>query len=428
MTDATETLYVEAVLQKRRKWNCDVGAFSYPDYLLYWIGMIISFTGSWAQSLAMAWLVLDLTNRGHYAAHQGLYLGLVTASSTVPFLALALPAGVIADRFSKRKITLITQSLAMVQAVLLGTLVYAHMIHIWHILVLALFGGIVSAIDVPARHAMTAELVDKEDLMNGVALGSLAFNGARIIGPALGGFLLYKYGAAMCFFANAISFIAAIIALALIRPVRFGKHQTEHNMLHQVNEGLRYSMSNPLVRDLLLLTLIVCVFGTQYATVLPIWVKHILHKDAKVLGVMMSATGIGAASGALIVAFMGRALKQGKLVLIGIFLLAGSLLLFGRSNSVLISAILLGFVGFGMMLFLSVSNTLIQITSPDILRGRVLSIRSLLFIGVAPPIGGLLMGYLSDHAGVRSAVLLAGIVCLLTGLVFTLTSKVVRRA
>ncbi|MCX6344026.1 MAG: MFS transporter [Armatimonadetes bacterium] len=428
MTDATETLSLEVDPQKRRRWNCNLGAFSYPDFLLYWIGMVISFTGSWAQSLAMAWLVMDLTNKGDYAAHQGLYLGLVTACSTVPFLALALPAGVIADRFSKRKITLITQSLAMVQAALLGLLAYADMIHIWHILVLALFSGIVSAIDVPARHAMTAELVDKEDLTNAVALGSLAFNGARIIGPALGGFLLYKYGAAMCFSVNALSFIAAIVALALIRPVRLIRRPTEHNMLHEVREGLRYSVSNTLVRDLLLMTLIVCIFGTQYATVMPIWVKHILHKNAKVLGIMMSATGVGAALGAIFVAFIGRALKQGKLVLIGAFLLSGSLLLFSRSNSVLISAILLGFVGFGMMLFLSVSNSLIQITSPDVLRGRVLSIRSLLFIGVAPPIGGLLMGYLTDHAGVRSSVFLAGVVCLLTGLAFTLTSKAVRRA
>lgn len=426
---------VEGVVERnsRRQWHCpgylwSVRAFSYPDYLLYWLGMVVSFTGSWAQGLALSWLVLDLTKAPAYADHQGFYLGLVAACSTIPFLGLALPAGVIADRFSKRKITLITQSLAMLQAGMLGALVYIQIIEVWHVLVLAVFGGIVAAIDVPARHSMVGELVDKKDLVNAVALGSLAFNGARIIGPAIGGVLLHKYGPAMCFGVNTASFIAAIAALLFIRPIPPAPRLSDSRMLPEMFEGFRYVLSNTLVRDLLLMTVIICVFGTQYATVMPLWVQRVLNEDAKVLGLMMSCTGVGAVLGAVAVASLGHRFRAGRIVLFGTVMFSLSLIVFSVSGTKFTSALVMGFVGFGMMLFLSVSNSLIQMASPDELRGRVLSIRTLLFMGVAPPVGGLLLGYLTDHAGVRWAVLLSGIVCLLTGLAFLVTSKAVRRA
>jgi len=458
LADVIEPSEVPVEVVSLRKWGCPrmlwpVRSFSYPDFLLYWVGMVISFTGSWAQSLALAWLVLDLTKGPPYIDHQGLYLGLVTACGTVPFLILALPAGVIADRLTKRKITLITQTLAMVQAAVLGALAYYHMIHVWHVLALATFGGTVSAIDVPARQSMTAELVGKEDLVNAVALGSLAFNGARIVGPAIGGVLLYKYGASMCFFVNAISFIAAIAALALIRSPKRIARPKEVRMLPEVVEGFRYVMSNTLVRDLMLMTVIICVFGTQYATVMPIWVKNVLHQDASVLGLIMSLTGLGAALGAITVATIGHKFRQGAITLAGISLLSISLIVFALSpgihipfllpvfklagwnshvfllpSSINLSVLVMVFVGYGMMLFLSVSNSLIQLAAPDVLRGRVISIRSLMFMGIAPPIGALLIGSLNDHAGPRLAVLLAGVVCLLTGLMFGLSSKAVRRA
>lgn len=441
-----------------RKWNCPkmlwpVRAFSYPDFLLYWLGMVISFTGSWAQSLALAWLVLDLTKGPPYAAHQGLYLGLVTACGTIPFLLLALPSGVLADRFPKRKITLITQTLAMAQAAALGLLAYYHLIQVWHVLALATFGGIVSAIDVPARHSMTAELVGKEDLVNAVALGSLAFNGARIVGPAIGGILLYKYGAAMCFNVNAISFIAAIIALALIRSPKRILRPKQVRMLPEVVEGLRYVMSNTLVRDLLLMTVIICIFGTQYATVMPIWVKKVLRQDASTLGLIMSLTGVGAALGAITVATLGHKFRQGLITLAGTSLLGVSLIVFACTpyvripfftlafvpasgtfhiailpSSMSLSVLMMIFVGFGMMLFFSVSNSLIQLAAPDVLRGRVMSIRTLMFMGIAPPVGGLMIGFLTDHSGPRISVLVTGIVCLLTVLLFASVSKSVRRA
>jgi len=428
-------------------------AFSYPDFLLYWVGMVISFTGTWVQNLALAWLTLDLTKRPPYVAHQALLLGLVTACSTVPFLLLALPAGVLADRFTKRKITLITQTLAMVQAAALGMLAYYHLIQIWHVLALATFGGIVSAIDVPARQSMTAELVGKKDLMNAVALGSLAFNGARIIGPAIGGILLYKYGAAMCFNVNAISFIAAIIALALIQSPKQILRPKEVRVLPEVVEGFRYVMSNTLVRDLMLMTVIICVFGTQYGTVMPIWVKNVLHADASVLGLVMSLTGVGAAMGAITVATVGHKFRQGMITLAGSSLLSVSLIVFActprvsipwfsfsllptrgmlipliERTTISLSVLVMIFVGFGMMLFLSVSNSLIQLAAPDVLRGRVISIRSLMFMGIAPPVGGLLIGLLTDHSGPRTSVFVAGIVCLLTVMLFASASKAVRRA
>jgi len=286
-----------------------------------------------------------------------------------------------------------------------------------------------------------------------VALGSLAFNGARIIGPAIGGVLLYKYGASMCFIVNAISFIAAIAALALIRSPKRIARPKGVRMLPEVVEGLRYVMSNTLVRDLMLMTVIICVFGTQYATVMPIWVKNVLHQDASVLGLIMSLTGLGAALGAITVATIRHKFRQGAITLAGISLLSISLIVFACTPSVHVpwfsisllpmhgmlipvieqttmslSVLVMVFVGYGMMLFLSVSNSLIQLSAPDVLRGRIISIRSLMFMGIAPPIGALLIGSLNDHAGPRLAVLLAGVVCLLTGLMFGLSSKAVRRA
>lgn len=449
----------EAESRPLRRWNFPkslwaVRAFSYPDYLLYWFGMLISFSGSWAQALAMAWLVLDLTRKPPFAAHQGFFLGLVTACGTVPFLVLALPAGVIADRFSKRNIALVTQSLAMIQAAILGVLAYLHIIQVWHVLVLAVFAGIVSAIDIPARHSMTAELVGKDELVNAVAMGSLSFNGARIIGPAIGGVLLYKYGASMCFIINAISFIAAILALALMKPTPVVQRTKQAHMRSEVKEGFKYVLSNSLVRDLMLMTVIICIFGTQYATVMPIWVKKVLHQNASVLGLIMSLTGIGAALGAVSVATMGHRFKQGMVVLMGTFILAISVIVvaitprvlipinlpaiqmhlgqrligFGPIKDVNLSVLMMVVVGYGMMLFLSVSNSLIQISAPAALRGRVMSIRTLMFLGIAPPLGGLLIGFLTDHAGAGFSLLFSGVVCLLTCLVFAVTSEAVRSA
>lgn len=416
--------------------------------------MLISFSGSWAQNLAMAWLVLDLTRKPPYTAHQGLFLGLVTACGTVPFLVLALPSGVIADRFSKRNIALVTQSLAMLQAGLLGALAYYHIIQVWHVMVLAIFGGIVSAIDVPARHSMTAELVGKDELVNAVAMGSLSFNGARIIGPAIGGVLLYKYGASMCFIINAVSFIAAILALALMKPTPVARRAKQTHMRSEVKEGLKYVISNSLVRDLMLMTVIICVFGTQYATVMPIWVKKVLHQNASVLGLIMSLTGIGAALGAISVATMGHRFKQGMVVLMGTFALAISVIAAAKTPGVFIpinmpavglhigqrligigpikdinvSMLMMAFVGYGMMLFLSVSNSLIQMAAPASLRGRVMSIRTLMFMGIAPPLGGLLIGFLTDHAGAGFSLIFSGVVCLMTCFAFAITSNAVRNA
>lgn len=459
MSEITELKHTTSEPSELRRWNFPkalwaVRAFSYPDYLLYWIGMVISFTGSWAQNIAQAWLVLDLTKKQPYLAHQGLFLGLVAACSTVPFIALALPAGVIADRFQKRKITLVTQTLAMVQAAILGALAYYHIIQIWQVLILATFGGIVSAIDVPARHSMTAEMVGKNELVNAVALGSLAFNGARIVGPAIGGILLFKYGASMCFIVNAISFIAAIVALALIKPPKQIFRQSNVNMMNEVNEGFRYVMSNALLRDLMLMTLIVCIFGTQYATIVPIWVKKILHQGPDVLSLIMSLTGVGAALGAITVATSGHKFRQGSITLGGTFILSMSLIVFAFTPSVNVpifipmiaraasgafhfffihktvslSVLVMAFAGYGMMLFLSVSNSLIQISAPDNLRGRVMSIRTLMFMGIAPPIGALLSGYLVDHAGAKITVIISGAICFLVAVAFSISSKVIRRA
>jgi MFS family permease len=230
------------------------------DFALFWSGLIVSSTGSWMQNLAQGWLVYDLT-------HSKAYLGIVSAAGTLPVLLLTLPSGVIADRFSKRRIVILTQALLTLQAFVLATLVYLKLIQPWQIVVLASFSGMVNALDVPARQAMTVELVGKEDLLNAVALNSSAFNGARIVGPAIAGIIVAAGGPAACFFCNGASYLAVIVSLLIIRTRPFRTGDGTESILAQIREGLAYARRNPLIRDLLILTGIPSVFALQYAAV-----------------------------------------------------------------------------------------------------------------------------------------------------------------
>ncbi len=405
----------------RKKSLAAFRALRHRDFALFWSGLIISATGSWMQVVAQGWLVYSLT-------HSKAYLGIIGAVSTVPVLLLTLPSGVIADRFDKRKICIVTQTLFMIQAFVLAGLTYAHLIRVWHIVALAAFAGLVNALDMPARQAMTIEMVGKEDLMNGVALGSSAFNAARIIGPAIAGVVIdVSHGAGMCFLINAISFVAVVISLFIIRPVSLGSSRADESMVGQIKEGLGYARKDKLTRDLLVLTGIMSIFVLQYATLMPALAEDVLHAGARGLGVLLSAAGLGALTAATGVAAIGHKFKSGIVMAAGSTMSPIALVALAMTHNFLISVVCLVFVGFGTMLFLAVSSTVIQVVSPDDMRGRMLSVRTLVFVGLAP-VGSLQIGSIAQRFGVQKSLLFGGVVCLVATVFITIQSRAVRRA
>ena len=371
------------------------------------------------QNVGQGWLVLKLTN-------SPLYLGLVGACGAAPMLLLALPAGVVADRFTKQRILLLTQSLAMLQAFALAGLVYAGVVQVWHVMLLAASLGAVNALDMPTRHAMVLDLVSREDALNAVSLNSTAFNSGRIIGPAVAGLLVAKAGMAGCFFINGFTFLAVIIALLLITP-RPPRAALEGPLCRQIGDGLAWVRTQPVILWLLAITAVSSLFAMPYATLMPIFARDIFHVGPEGFGFMMSAAGVGAILSAVTLTAYGHRWPLGLLVTIGSFLFPLALLGLALAPRYGLAIVSLFVMGLGMMLFNAVSNTVLQRTPPDALRGRVMSLRTFFFAGLAP-LGNLQIGVAGEWFGVRSAVALGGIVCLATAALACWRAPHLRRA
>lgn len=393
-------------------------ALRHRDYAIFWTGFVISNIGSWMQNYAQGYLIYELT-------HSALYLGVTTAAGTLPMLFLTLPAGVIADRFSKRKVTMVTQTLMMLQAGALAFLTCTGLVEPWHIVALAVFGGSAVAVDIPARQAMTVELVGKEDLLNAVALNSSAFNGARVIGPSVAGVVTALAGVRFCYVVNTVSFLAVILGLALIRPTPSRRNPDGRSVWEQIKEGVLYSRRNAVIRDILIVTGMASIFGMQYATIMPAFAKDVLHVGPQGLGLLQSAAGFGALAGAISIAALGHLFRRGRLMIIGSVLAPIGLLAFASSSSLAVSVAVLIVAGFGMMLFMAVSNNVVQTAAPDGLLGRIIAVRSLVFLGLAP-IGALQIGWLAQVAGPRVSLTASAIVTLVMAICFGLRSRAIR--
>lgn len=422
MSDCTDAAETTDEGTEPRAWRgpAALRALRHRDFSLFWCGLLVSATGSWMQNVAQGWLVFDLT-------HSKFYLGLVGAMGTLPVLLLTLPSGVIADRFNKRKITIVTQSAAMVLAFALAALAYTGVIEPWHIVAIAALSGAVNALDIPARQSLTIELVGKEDLLNAVALNSSAFNGARIVGPAVAGVILATSGAAACFLFNGISYLAVIVGLAMIRSSRLRAGSSAKPMLAEIREGLHFARGHALIRDLLLMTAVASIFALQYSTLMPALAKDVLGVGPEGLGILMAAAGLGALSAALAVAGIGHRFRQGTIVTVGSILAPVGLVALSMSHSYPVSIVCLVLVGFGMMMFLAVSNSIVQTASPDALRGRMLSVRTLVFMGLAP-IGSLQIGVAAQYLGVQPSLRIGGMICIVAAVCFAVRSTAVRGA
>ena len=385
-------------------------ALRYRNFQLFFGGQLISLIGTWMDNIAEAWLVYRLTG-------SSLLLGTVAFAGQIPVFLLAPIGGMAADRWNRRYIVIATQSASMVLAMILALLTLSGRVRVWEVILLASLMGVVNAFDIPTRQAFLVEMVGREDLMNAIALNSSMFNGARIIGPAIAGVLVATVGEGWCFFANSLSYIAVIAGLLLMRIARTPSDLREAPPLERIAEGFRFVRDTAPIRALLMLLGLVSLVAMPYSVLMPIFAARILHGNARTLGVLMGATGVGALAGALTLATRRGVRGLGRWVAMACTGFGVSLILFSFSRWYLVSVLFLVPVGFMMMLQMASSNTLIQAMVPDRLRGRIMAVYSMMFMGMAP-LGALLSGVLADRIGAQWTVALGGLGAVAGGAVF----------
>ncbi|RPI38135.1 MAG: MFS transporter [Nitrospiraceae bacterium] len=384
-------------------------ALSFRDFRLFWFGQLISLSGTWMQSVAQAWLVYSLTK-------SPFYLGMVAAANALPILFFTLIGGVIADRFPKRNLLLITQGLSIIPALLLGTLTSLGIVTVWHVALVAFFLGTINAIDIPTRQSFLAVMVGRGHVVNAIALNSAAFNGARIIGPMIAGLAISYLGVPACFFLNAVSFIAVIIALAKMRikgEIRTGSK----GVLSEFMEGIAFLRQSREIIHVILLISVFSLIGLPYISLLPVFAAEVFQRGAKGLGFLMSASGIGALSAALYIAAKGDIQNKTRFMSFASLCFSIALFVFSLLKIFSLSLVTIMFGGWGMVSYLAAANSYIQVAVPDELRGRVMSVYSFVFLGTVP-IGNAIMGVVADSVGTTHAVTGAGILCIIASGIF----------
>jgi len=385
-------------------------ALRYRNFQLFFGGQLISLIGTWMQNVAQAWLVYRLTG-------SSVLLGLVSFSSQIPVFLISPIGGIVADRFPRRRVVIVTQVSSMLLAFALAALTLTRVVQVWHIFVLSALLGIVNAFDIPARQSFFVEMVGREDLINAIALNSSVFNASRVVGPAVAGILVASIGEGWCFFANAASYIAVIAGLLLmnVEPHIRAKHAA--SPLADVIEGFRFVIGNPPIHYLMILLGVLSATAMPLAVLMPIFADQILHGGAKGLGILMGASGVGALAGALLLASRETLGGLGRWVTISGVAFGAWLIAFAVSRTFWLSCALMVPVGFAMMVQMGASNTLIQSMSPDHLRGRVMSVYSMMFMGMAP-VGALLSGVAAGRWGGPAAVVGCGVISMAAASVF----------
>ncbi|MCE5207135.1 MAG: MFS transporter [Chloroflexi bacterium] len=372
-------------------------ALQFPNYRLWFIGQLASLVGTWMQSTAQGYLVYQLTG-------SPLYLGYVGFAAGIPTWIFSLFGGVVSDRMHRRKLLIITQSVSMTLAFILAALTFTGTVRPWHIIVLAFLLGVNNAFDAPARQSFVLELVSREVLGNAIALNSAMFNSATAVGPAVAGLAYAAFGPGWCFLINGVSFIAVIIALSLMHFKPFVAPPRTKNPFSDMREGLGYVFHNKTILVLIGMLAITSVFGMSFTTLIPAWAVDVLNGNSATNGWLQSARGIGSLVAALMIASQISSIKRGKMLTIGSFLFPTLLIIFSFIRSLPISLITLMFVGWSYITYVNMTNNLVQHIVPDNLRGRVMSIYTLVLLGMSP-IGSMLAGSLAEAVGTPSAVL-----------------------
>lgn len=378
------------------------------NFRLFFTGQSISLVGTWMQSVAQGWLVLQLTN-------SPFYVGLVSALGSLPILLVSLPAGVFADRMNKRRVIIVTQALSLLQALVLAILIWTHRIALWQVAAIAVFLGIVNAVDTPMRQSFIVELVGKEDLTNAIALNSSAFNAARVVGPSVAGLLISAVGLAWCYFLNAVSYVAVIAGLWMMRLPPWVRPARAGGDWDRFREGVRYVRGDRRVFALIAMMAIVSIFGFPFLVLMPVFARDVLRVGAAGLGVLMAAVGIGAMLAALGLAAFGPRVRKGALLVWTGPLFGAAITGFALCRWFPLALVILPLCGGAMILNTAVTNTLLQSVVPDGLRGRVMGFFTFVFIGMAP-FGAFQAGWLAEQLGAPTAVMIGGLVCALSSL------------
>ena len=401
------------------KWKTTFRALKHRNFRIFFSGQLISLIGTWMQVIAESWLVYRLTG-------SSLMLGTLGFASQIPAFLMAPVGGTVADRVNRRTIVICTQASAMTLALTLATLTLTNRVRTPHVFVLAICLGIVNAFDIPARQAFMVEMVGKEDLMNAIALNSSMFNGARIVGPAIAGILVAAIGEGWCFLGNGLSYIAVLTGLFMMRVNSAPKRRTG-SPLANIIEGFGYVKKTLPIRDILLLLGVISLVAMPYAVLMPIFADRILHGGARAMGILMGATGVGALIGALSLATRSGMKGLSRLVGFAALMFGVSLIAFSWSRTFWLSVLLLIPVGFFMMTETTASNTLIQAMVPDELRGRVMAVYTMMFMGMAP-FGSFFAGAVATGLGAPMTLTIGAFAAICAGGIFLWRVPVIRVA
>lgn len=391
-------------------------ALTHRNFRLFWLGQCVSLVGTWMQSIGQTWLVLTLTG-------SPFLLGILGSIQFLPITCFSLFAGIIVDKYPKKKILLFTQTVSMLLAFTLSTLVFTHTVKYSYILILALILGCVNTIDMPTRQAFTIEIAGKEDLMNAIALNSATFNLARILGPSIGALILAYFGAGWCFFFNGVSFIAVIFSLTRIEATSYVRTKgRSDSVITEIKDGLKYIKSEPLISQTLLLVLIVGIFVFNFNIIVPVFTKNVLHQNEKIYGLLMSALGFGSLIGALMASVRSKSGPKLKTLVGSSVMIAIMLMLTSLTKTYYLAAISLAITGIFNIMFSTTANSTLQMTSKDEYRGRVMSVYALVFAG-ATPIGNMFAGITTDKLGASAAFFLSGFMTFILVLLVMLLYK-----
>jgi MFS family permease len=391
------------------------------NYRLFFFGQGISLIGTWMQNVAVSWMVYRLTD-------SVLYLGIVGFSSQIPILLAAPLGGVLADRWNKKTILKITQFLSMLQAFILAALVITANIHVWQIITLSICLGIINGFDMPTRQAFVYEMVDNQgDLPNAIALNSLIFNGARLIGPTIAGILIVATGEGVCFLINAISFVPVLAAFGIMKvKIRDGLRQDGHIFI-VLKDGVKYAFGFAPIKIILALLAFIGLVAMPYVVLLPVFAREILHGDARTLGFLMGTGGVGAITGAIFLASQKNVSKLSNIIVSSMCVFAVGAIAFSMSKVLWFSMIMTALIGFGIMVLIAAINTVLQSIVDDDKRGRVMSLYTMAFIGMAP-FGSLLAGSVAHFIGAPYTIFAGAVLCLLAAAVFNSKLAAIKKA
>jgi MFS family permease len=394
--------------------------FRFRDYRLLWTGLIISNLGTWMQFTALGYLVVEIAATPRLGAF---YVGVLGASNAIPALVLSPFAGVVADRFPRRRVLLITNTLTSLIALALALLAQFHVLALWEIFVLSGMRAATQSFDAPARQSWVPLLVPREFVGNAIGLNSVAFNGPSVLGPPLAGALILTVGVQMAFYFNAVSTLAVVVALVMMRPAPPSSAAREP-MLQAMAAGARFLFSNPVLRSVVTLLVVTCICVRPYSQLMPAYAAHVVHVDARGLGLLLAASGVGAIGGSIITAVVG-ARRRGVVWFVSALVMSLSSMLLGITHVFVVALGILVVLGMAVLSFAGSSNVLLQTIAPDEMRGRAISVFSMIMLGFVP-LGSLALGSLATLIGLPRAIVLGGAVSLLLAMVVFMKNAALR--